>query len=326
MRATPSATISCASGTASTCYNCILSNGEDAMNARFGAALVLAVSFSVITASAATDPATDPVNVHLAAAQRAAGLDYPGLLARVCIVPPGGGDAAAGRRRAQGGPNGVLAPTAAPPQQERVPPRSEWYQEPRQVFDNLYWVGNNSRNSWVLKTSGGLIVIDTLFHYSVEPEIVDGIKKLGMNPKDIKYVLISHGHGDHDEGAKILQDLGAHIIMSKADWDLMLGGAPLPGGNPKRDMEAKDGQKLTLGDTTLTMYITPGHTDGTLSFIFPVKDHGMTRVIAYPGGTAYNFPRSVARFQAYIDTQKRFAQIAKDAGASVIISNHSEFD
>jgi metallo-beta-lactamase class B len=294
------------------------------MKARFGVACVLAVGFAVTTVSAATDPTTDPVNVHLAAAQRAAGLDFPGLLARVCIVPPGGGDAAAGRRRA-GGVNG-LTPPVATPRPENVPPRATWYQAPRQIFDNLYWVGNNSRNSWVLKTSAGLIVIDTLFHYSVEPEIVEGIKKLGMNPADIKYVLISHGHGDHDEGAKILQDLGAHIIMSAADWDLMLNGTPLPGGNPKRDMVAVDGQKLTLGDETLTIYITPGHTDGTLSFIFPVKDHGMTRVVAYPGGTAYNFPRSVARFQAYIDTQKRFAKIAKDAGATVIISNHSEFD
>jgi metallo-beta-lactamase class B len=143
-----------------------------------------------------------------------------------------------------------------------------------------------------------------------------------MDPRDIKYVLITHGHGDHDEGAKILQDLGAHIVMSRPDWDLMLNGTPLPGGNPKRDMIATGGQKLTLGDTTVTIYLTPGHTDGTLSFIFPVKDHGQNRVIAYPGGTAYNFPRSVARFQAYIDTQKRFAKIAADAGATVILSNH----
>ena len=101
---------------------------------------------------------------------------------------------------------------------------------------------------------------------------------------------------------------------------------PPAGGNPKRDMVDTEGQKLRLGDTTLMIYLTPGHTDGTLSFTFPVKDHGRTRVIAYPGGTAYNFPRSVARFQAYIDTQKRFAKIAADAGATVIPSNHSEFD
>ena len=294
------------------------------MKAQLGVALVLAAGFALTSVSAAIDPTTDPVNVHLAAAQRAAGLDYPGLLARVCIVPPGGGDAAAGRRRA-GGVNG-LTPAAPAPREERVPPRSEWYQEPRQIFDNLYWVGNLRNNSWVIKTSAGLIVVDTLFHYTVEAEIVDGIKKLGMNPRDIKYVLITHGHGDHDEGAKILQDLGARIVMSAADWGLMLNGTPLPGGNPKRDMVATDGQKLTLGDTTLTIYVTPGHTDGTLSFIFPVKDHGMTRVVAYSGGTAYNFARSVPRFEAYISTQKRFAKIAADAKATAMLSNHSEFD
>ena len=294
------------------------------MKPRLGLALVLALGIGAALASAALSPTTDPVNIHLAAAQKAAGLDYPGLLARVCIVPPTGADAAAGRRRA-GGVNG-LTPAAPAPRQEVVPPRSEWYQEPRQIFDNLYWVGNMRNNAWVIKTSAGLIVVDTLYHYSVEAEIVDGIKKLGMNPRDIKYVLITHGHGDHDEGAKILQDLGAHIVMSKPDWDLMLNGTPLPGGNPKRDVVATDGQKLTLGDTTINMYITPGHTLGTLSFTFPVKDHGKTRVIAYPGGTAYNFPRSVERFQSYIDTQKRFAKIAADAGATVIVSNHSEFD
>jgi metallo-beta-lactamase class B len=295
-----------------------------AMRSRFASALVLVVGVSMTSALAQRAPDTDPVNVHLAAAQRAAGLDFPGLLARVCIVPPTGSDAAAGRRRA-GGVNG-LTPAAAAPRQEVVPPRSQWYQEPRQIFDNLYWVGNLRNNAWVIKTSAGLIVVDTLFHYTVEAEIVDGIKKLGMNPRDIKYVLITHGHGDHDEGAKTLQDLGARIVMSAADWDLMLNGTPLPGGNPKRDMVATDGQKLTLGDTTVMIYVTPGHTDGTLSFIFPVKDRGMTRVVAYSGGTAYNFARSVPRFEAYINTQKRFARIAADARASVMLSNHSEFD
>ena len=91
-------------------------------------------------------------------------------------------------------------------------------------------------------------------------------------------------------------------------------------------MVATDGQKLTLGDTTITMYQTPGHTDGTMSFIFNVKDKGQQRIVAYPGGTAYNFPRTISRFQQYVDTQKRFAKIAADAGASVLFTNHSEFD
>ena len=296
------------------------------MKIRVGVAAILAAGFGIGTAGAAPPPPDkDPVNKYLLAAQKAAGYDYPGLLARVCIVPPGGGDANAGVKRA-GGVNGLTAAATAPAAPEKVPPREEWYQEPRQIFDNFYWVGIKRNSSWVIKTSAGLIVIDTLYHYASGPAIVDGIKKLGMNPKDIKYVIISHGHGDHDEGAKILQDLGAHIIMGGPDWDLMLKGTPLPGGNPKKDMVATDGQKLTLGDTTVTMYITPGHTDGTISDIFTVRDHGKPRTIAYSGGTAFNFPRSPERFQQYVNTQNRMAKLAAAAGATVVLSNHSEFD
>ena len=300
------------------------------MNIRIGAACVLAGLLGTAGASAATLnlplPAEDPVNVHLAEAQRQAGTDYPGLLARVCVVPPGGGDAAAGRRRA-GGVNGLSAAIMAAPVVEQVtPPREEWYQEPRKVFDNLYWVGIKRNSAWLLKTSEGLIVIDTVYRYAAEPAIVDGIRKLGFDPADLKYVFITHGHGDHDEGSKVLQDLGARVVMSPQDWDLRLNGPPMPGGKPRRDIEGRDGQTITLGDTSITMYLTPGHTDGTLSFIFNVMDRGQKRVIAYPGGTAFNFPRSVPRFEQYIATQKRFAGLAAAAGASVILTNHSEFD
>jgi metallo-beta-lactamase class B len=82
-----------------------------------------------------------------------------------------------------------------------------------------------------------------------------GIK---LDPRDIKYVLISHGHGDHDEGVKILQDLGARIVMSRPDWDLMLNGTSLPGGNPKRDMVAVDGQKLMRALNSRRQSLQPG--------------------------------------------------------------------
>ena len=61
-------------------------------------------------------------------------------------------------------------------------------------------MGTKIHSSWVLQTSQGLIVIDTLYAYAAEPEIVDGLKALGLDPKTIKYVIVSHGHGDHDQG------------------------------------------------------------------------------------------------------------------------------
>src|SRR4029079_9886092 len=127
-------------------------------------------------------------------------------------------------------------------------------------------------SAWAVTTSAGIILVDTIFDYSVEDEVVDGLKKLGLDPTQIKYAIVSHGHADHSGGAKFLQDhFGTRIILSAADWDLLDRS---DGTNPRRDMVAPDGQKLTLGDTTLPLYLTPGHTAGTISTLIPVKDQG----------------------------------------------------
>src|SRR2546421_538809 len=82
-------------------------------------------------------------------------------------------------------------------------------------------VGMTEYSAWALTTSQGIIVIDTIYDYSVEDEIVNGLKKLGLDPADIKYALVSHAHIDHIGGAKYLQDhFGAHVVMSKEDWDV----------------------------------------------------------------------------------------------------------
>src|SRR6185436_12957332 len=105
-----------------------------------------------------------------------------------------------------------------------------------------------------------------------------GLKKLGLDPAAIKYVVISHAHRDHVGGAWYLQErYGARVVMSAPDWDLLertAGTWP----KAKRDMMATDGQRLTLGDTTLTFYMTPGHTPGTMSTLVPVRDGGKPHV------------------------------------------------
>jgi metallo-beta-lactamase class B len=132
------------------------------------------------------------------------------------------------------------------------------------VFDNLYFVGQTEYSAWAVNTSDGIILIDTIFDYSVEAEVVDGLKKLGLDPSKIEYAIVSHGHGDHSGGAKFLQDrFGTRIIMGAPDWEMV--GRSTRDPAPKRDIVASDGQKLTLGDTTLTLYLTPGHTPGTIS-------------------------------------------------------------
>src|SRR5262245_29336695 len=161
-------------------------------------------------------------------------------------------------------------------------------------------------------------------------KIIEGLTKLGLNPRDIKYVIISHAHGDHDQGAAELQKrYGAKVVMGAPDWEATLQRpATAAGGVPKRDIAVgPDGTKLTLGDTTVEIVATPGHTPGTLSYVFPVKDQGRTVVVAYSGGTLTGaFGTDGARWDEYVASQRKIAKAAADAGASVLVSNHSEYD
>jgi metallo-beta-lactamase class B len=278
----------------------------------------------------AQQPAPAPgetVDSHIAAARNAAGTDEDGMFRRLC-------DAVTAAPLTP-----VVAPAApaggrgnAPRQ---TPDRATWHAEPVKVFDNLYWLGQTEFSVWAVTTSQGIVVIDTIFDYSVEDEVVGGLKKLGLDPAQIKYAIVSHGHGDHSGGAKYLQDhFGTRILLSAADWDLLeRTGGPAP----SRDMVVTDGQKLTLGDTTLTMYLTPGHTAGTISTIFPVKDGGSAHTAAIWGGTMFNWlgngrayitpatPTSYW-FKLYSDSASRFRTIATAAGVDVLLSNHTEFD
>ena len=99
--------------------------------------------------------------------------------------------------------------------------------------------------------------------------------------------------------------------MGEPDWQLIEGSVNrFPNGKPKRDIVGTDGQKVTLGDTSVTLVATPGHTDGTLSMIFQVKDNGKPLTVAYSGGTAFNFPNDAPHFDTYISSQRKMAAAA----------------
>ena len=271
---------------------------------------VLVVWFALCAPGVPAQNSTDAIDAHLAAARTAAAFDFTGTLARLCVAPP----------FVPNTPRDV-APGPAPS-------RDTWFAEPARVFDNLYFVGSKIHSSWALTSSEGIILIDTLFTYNSEEEIVSGLKKLGLDPAKIKYVIISHAHSDHVGGAKLLQDrYGSRIVMGGPDWDSIEKSVNgYPGGKPKRDIVADDGQKIVLGDTAVTLVATPGHTPGTLSMIFTVKDNGKPLTVAYSGGTAFNFPSTVENFETYIKSQSKMAALAASANATILLSNHSEFD
>jgi metallo-beta-lactamase class B len=279
---------------------------EIMMKIHIGAALAMVVALGV--ANAGAQPAAKNIEAHLAAAKAAAEFDFTGTLARTCIAP-------------QTAPGRDVAPGPAPD-------RKTWFTEPAKVFDNLYFVGTKIHSSWALTGSEGIILIDTLYDYASEEAIIGGLKKLGLDPAKVKYVIISHAHGDHVGGAKLMQDrFGPRLVMGAPDWDAIEKSVnQYPHGKPKRDIVAADGQKITLGDTSVTLILTPGHTPGTISLIFQVKDNGKPLTIAYSGGTAFNFVNDAAHFDIYINSQRKMAEAAARANATILMSNHSEFD
>src|SRR6185369_10127252 len=166
---------------------------------------LIVVSIFLLTCTTAFAQTSNEIDSHIAAAKAAAGQDFRGTFVNLCL--PGAAPGNAGR---SGPPRGGGGAAAAP----ATPDRASWYASPYKVFDNLYWLGSRQFSSWALRTSGGIIVIDTNFSYAIEPEIVEGFTKLGLNPRDIKYVIISHAHGDHDQGAALLQSrFGAKVVM-----------------------------------------------------------------------------------------------------------------
>jgi metallo-beta-lactamase class B len=265
------------------------------------------LTLALLAAAGAAEAQNPEVDAHVTAARAAAG-EHAGMVDRLCP-----------REQASAGP----ARGGPPP--SGSPPRETWYAEPVKVFDNLYFVGMTEFSAWAITTSEGIIVIDPIFDYSVEAEVVDGLRALGFDPADIRYVLVSHGHGDHAGGAKFLQDaFGAQVLMGAADWDLL--DETNPSWKPRRDIEVVDGQELTLGDTTLRLHLTPGHTNGTVSTIIPLRDGENEHVAALWGGTLFNFGPDAERFRAYAESAERFLGIARDAGADVLLSNHTDYD
>jgi len=268
------------------------------------------------TAVEAQAPPASEIDAHVAAARTAAGQDYRATFVNLCLpsAPPAG--------RAGGG--------GAAPATPQTPDRANWYAPPFKVFDNFYWLGTRQHSSWALQTSGGIVIIDTNFAWATEPEIIEGLTKLGLNPRDIKYVVISHAHGDHDQGAAELQKrFGAQVVMGAPDWEATeKRPATAAGGVPKRNLAiGPEGTKLTLGDTTIQIVATPGHTPGTLSYVFPVKDQGRTVMVAYSGGTLTGaFGTDARRWDEYIASQRRIAKVAAEVEATVLLSNHSEYD
>lgn len=192
---------------------------------------------------------------------------------------------------------------------------------PFKVFDNLYYVGPGFVSVWLVPTPEGIIMIDSAQEPYVD-HVIDSIRKSGFDLKNIKYLILTHGHLDHFGGAARIQELsGARVIALDEDWKMMEAFKARPGATdvaPKRDMVVKEGDTLTLGGETLKFYKHPGHTPGSLSIEFTVFDNGQPHKAFVFGGPG---PRGgVPGGEQFLASAKRVAEIP---GIEVAVHVHS---
>jgi metallo-beta-lactamase class B len=228
---------------------------------------------------------------------------------------------------------------------------------PARVFDNLYALGRTSTVIWAIKTPAGIALIDAGYPDQVESVVLPGLRKLGLDPTDVKLVLLAHGHADHFGGAVYFQRLGARVALSAADWDLMQNPpaappatnppttAPSPAANaspsppgspsaalaalppPKRDIIVIDGQPLELGGVSFTPVAIPGHTPGSLGFVFKVVDGDRAHTAALFGGSILLSSRIPdAGLEQYVRSVEHFAAVTRQLGVDVEIQNHPLYD
>ncbi len=274
-------------------------------------AAIAALLFSISATGWAPSDAT--VAAHVAKAKELAGTDLKPLLA-LCEPAPS-------KRAPQGAIDARIAKEMARPAPE-----------PGKAFDNLYYVGAAWVSAWAIKTSQGVILIDALNNNQEAEQLIDGgMRKLGLDPAQIKYVIVTHVHGDHYGGATHFQQkYSSRVVMSENDWKTAETKLEVNSKNwgplPKRDVSVREGDKVTLGDTSVTIHITPGHTLGTISPTFDVTSGGKTHHVLLWGGTAFNFGDNVPRLDSYAEATDRLAKLAREQGIDVMISNHSGYD
>lgn len=253
---------------------------------------------------------------HLARAMVIAGDDLKPDLARMCHPQR------VQRMVGDPPPPGTLVP---PPKPRPVRPAYE----PNRIFDNVWYFGTSEVGSTVIRTSRGLVLIDALTtSEDAERVLVEGMLREHLDPNDIRYIIVTHAHGDHHGGIDFLRSRypGFKIVMSADDWAFSTKPFFMPDGNPDTapklpraasDIAYRGSYDLRLGDTKFHLIETPGHTPGTTGLIYNISSGGRTETVAQWGGGSPMDPLFS------VQTVARFVQSAKSAQASIQWSSHT---
>ncbi len=212
----------------------------------------------------------------------------------------------------------------------------EGYVKPFKIFGNLYYVGTEPASTHLIDTGDGLIIIDPGYQQSLYL-VINNICELGFKIKDIKYIIVTHGHYDHLGAVKALQLLtGAKTFIGKEDrtyangeedltWAKELGEEYYEAFEP--DVLISDGDIIELGNTKILCKDAPGHTPGTKAFFFDVTDGKNTYRAAMHGGVGMNsmMTEFLERYNLSTETREKFIPAIEsiiDEKVDILLGNH----
>lgn len=200
--------------------------------------------------------------------------------------------------------------------------------EPVRLFDNVWAVGDERTVDYVVITSDGPVLVDAGRAAKLESLMLPSLRKIGVDPASVKYVLVTQGFDDHFGGAQWFQQHGAHVAITSKDWDMMAKFPPaLLKIEPKRDVEVVDGQPIVVGGLAFTPVSVPGQSADAVGYIFPVLDHGRMRMAALFGASILRGDRLPPKgVLIHVAGVEHWGQVADKAGVEVELQNHPMFD
>lgn len=229
----------------------------------------------------------------------------------------------------------LLALLATPAAAMDIP--SSWTApvEPFRVAGNIYYVGTAELSSWLIVTPEGYFLLDAPLAENVEL-IIGNVEKLGFDPKKIRVLLNSHAHVDHAGGlAAIKAKTGARLYLSRADAELAARGgrddfafgddAAYP--PVTADVILTDGLGVTLGETTMIAYLTPGHTKGNTTWTTRIRDGERELLVIFApslSAPGYKLVRNDGYPEIVENYRSTFDRLAR-VEADVFLSTHGSF-
>ena len=206
--------------------------------------------------------------------------------------------------------------------------------KPFHIIDNIYYVGTNDLACYLIRTSDGLILLDTGFEES-GPIVRANIKTLGFKLRDIKIILSSHAHYDHVGGHADMKNLtGARVIASAGDAVILESGGvkafhPLTPFKPvKVDRIVKDGEIVELGGVKLTAHLVPGHTEGNTAWTTLAREFGKQYDVVFVASMSINPGVHLVNYAPWPNIAKVYAKsfaVLKGLHCDVFLGPHASF-